>query len=132
MLTQINELVGIPFKDGGRDRNGLDCWGMVILAYKILHNKEIPDFKICAMQHDLVHKKILEQQTDNDWEELQGPEKGCIVAFRLHPIFVSHIGICIDEKTFLHCSERIGGVCIEKLNHSFYNKRIEGFYKWTK
>jgi cell wall-associated NlpC family hydrolase len=36
-------LIGIPWKLGGRDRNGIDCLGLVILAERELFGVTIPD-----------------------------------------------------------------------------------------
>ena len=34
----------IPYKHLGRDRNGIDCWGLPILYYKEILNIELKDW----------------------------------------------------------------------------------------
>ncbi len=38
----FDNFIGLSYLDKGRDRNGLDCWGLVRLVYSELLNIELP------------------------------------------------------------------------------------------
>jgi len=40
--VDYSKLIGVPFKWGGRDLSGLDCWG-IVRAYHALRGVTIPD-----------------------------------------------------------------------------------------
>lgn len=40
-----NQYVGIPYKPGGRDMNGLDCWGLVLLFFREQLAITLPDWE---------------------------------------------------------------------------------------
>ena len=43
-LHWYESYVGLPWKLGGRDHAGLDCWGLIRLAYKEQLGCELPSF----------------------------------------------------------------------------------------
>jgi len=130
MKDSIIDMLGIAFIDGGRDpKRGLDCWGTTIEAYKILNNIVLPDFAIKAYQEELISNQIIKERNSDNWVEVSGPQKGCIVTFKLHPEFVNHVGVCIDDKTFIHARDKTG-VCIESFNHPLWKNKVYGFYRW--
>ena len=44
-LEWINGYVGVPFLENGRDRNGWDCWGLVLAVYREQLGVELPDWQ---------------------------------------------------------------------------------------
>ena len=39
-----NDYVGIPFQKNGSDRNGTDCWRLIVMVYREKLGIELPDF----------------------------------------------------------------------------------------
>lgn len=43
MTRTLTRLIGIPWKIGGRDREGCDCLGLALMAQREFWGREIPD-----------------------------------------------------------------------------------------
>lgn len=117
------DLIGTPFVDGGRDKKGLDCWG---LAKELYHRRgiDLPDFNISAMATDRITGELLANKPL--WRKLQEPELYCIVVIRLicHG-WADHVGIYLGNNKFIH-AYRATGVVIDRLSR--WRSRIIGYY----
>jgi len=125
MINYAN-LLGIPFKGGGRDLDGLDCYGVVLKVYK-LFGIDLPDWGSTLGESEIDRKF---RSISGSWEKIDVPEIPSIVAFWVtNPEYVSHIGVVIDNDKFIHIREKIS-VAVERLSHPVWNIRIVGFYRW--
>ncbi len=97
----INNLIGIPYKLGGRDLHGLDCWGLVLLVYRNM-GIAIPDFWTESLsRQDLVklirgnaHEVAQETNEPRDYDLICDEKKG-------------HIGVFINNRV-LHADRKMG------------------------
>ncbi len=122
-VFRYDDLVGVPYADGGRDRSGYDCWG---LARELFHRQgyELPLYPIDP--HDTEQIDRMTRKTFAGWEKLEKPEAGCLVLLRLSMGgWANHVGICIENRRFIHAYSG-AGVCIDRLSH--WRSRIAGFY----
>jgi len=117
-----NKYLNIPFKAGGRDLTGLDCWGLTRLIYKEEFNIELPSF---AGEYDVDDPKLLHEiiaQHKEGWEKLLSPEPGCVVLFRMFGT-ESHIGVVVNDTQFLHTREKYTSA-VENLQGIEWKNRI--------
>ncbi|WP_196600025.1 C40 family peptidase [Pectinatus frisingensis] len=120
---QYDDLIGIPFKDGGRDKTGLDCWGLAKEIYK-RRGIELPEFNISAMATDRITNALTENKPL--WRKLNKPEPSALVVIKLVcGGWADHVGVCIDNNKFIHAYCRTG-VVIDRL--SKWQSHIAGFY----
>lgn len=130
-ISNLNELTIIPFVDGGRDESGVDCWGCVMLAYKILTGKDLPDFKVGAMNVRKIFAIVNHQDAFGDWVQVDGPSRGVVVVIKNHPEFVNHTGLCIDDKNFIHSMKKMGTV-VDRLSSILWKNRIHAYYRYAR
>lgn len=120
-----SKYLGIPYKENGRDSNGLDCYGLIRMISHEL-GISIPEYATPDEQ------SLIYQMYNSEKElflKLDKPEPNCYVVFSIKPYHI-HIGIMIDENKFIHILEK-RNVAIEELNHWFWKEKIIGFYKWN-
>lgn len=129
MKNWWNDYVGLPYKLHGRDRTGLDCWGLVRLVYKEQQLIELPSF---ASEYSASTPAIAAEaiaRCNEGWEVSETPGEGDVVLFRITGS-AAHVGVLINDSEFLHAREGSDS-CIEKLSSPKWKTRVEGIYKYT-
>lgn len=130
--------VGLPFVDGGRDRSGVDCWGLVRLVYREQLGVDLPDFaEIRAIDWRSVARAIVDAQESIDWiAVLRGQERPFdVVLMRGHsegnrPVsIVNHVGVVAPGGCVLHAEEATDVVC-PPLSSPSVSYRISGVYRF--
>ena len=92
MSELYSKLLGVPYKKGGRDLSGLDCIGLVLLLNKE-NGINMPDY-ITPNEDNMIYQLVMEGK--ELVEKLDEPEPGCIVLFRIRPMYF-HMGIVLDD-----------------------------------
>ena len=108
----IDSWYNVPYKSAGKSKNGVDCSGFVSILCQQVFNKVIGGssasmFKAC----NVVSEKNLEE--------------GDLVFFKINSDKVSHVGVYLKNRRFVHASTH-KGVMINSLDEAYYKKY---FYK---
>lgn len=124
--VKILDLVGVPFKDGGRDINGLDCWGLVREIYKRF-GYDFPVYEISCYDNINVTQEM--ERNREFWIKNYPPNipVPCVVAFKISSPMVNHVGVYLGDNYFIHTRELTGTV-IERIDSPIWRHRIEGYY----
>jgi len=112
LLQSIDEWLGVPYKDAGTTKIGVDCSGLTKAIYKEVYNIDL-----ARRSHDVYLQSVEVSRsslTDGD-----------LIFFKLKYSEVSHVGIYISNGNFVHASSS-SGVIISNLSEKYYT---EGFYK---
>lgn len=94
-MAEIADLIGIPYKDNGRDITGMDCYGLAIAAaarYGYRLNDVIYD------NHDIELSAALRPTLNVT--PTDKPAAGVIIEMETGNEL--HIGVCINATEFIH------------------------------
>ena len=122
-----DKYIGLPYKDNGRDIDGIDCWGLVRLYYKQELNIDLPSY---TDEYDGPYDTNVTRAIGlykDSWNKTNTPSVGDVVLFNIYGE-PAHVGVYIGNNKFIHSRENKDSV-IESLNSVKWNKRLEGIYK---
>lgn len=129
IMSVLNAYIGLPSKDRGRDRNGIDCWGLARLVYKECLGIELPDLAnvyIAAGDRPTVRAAVASQR--EDWTPVLAGKPFDLVLIRQAPW---HVGVVVRHGLMLHIPEN-GESCIEPYLSGRWGDRVEGVYRHHK
>lgn len=105
----IDEWMGVPYKYGGKDKNGIDCSGFTGLLYREVYNKNIsgPTSTLIDLTNIINESELKE---------------GDMVFFHIEKKGkVSHVGVYLQNNKFVHATTK-KGVMINDLNENYYKQ----------
>lgn len=109
LYSFINEWMGVPYRFGGMDKQGVDCSGLVFLLQLQVYDQQVQ--RTCAMQVNNIKRKYEEELKEGD-----------LVFFDFDGKQFSHVGVYLQNGYFVHASTR-KGVMIARLHDN-------GIYKY--
>lgn len=122
--------VGIPYRAGGRDRDGVDCWGLVRMVYAERLGIDLPTYgEIAATDYRSIARQIAGDQTLGPWQPVTEPRAYDVVVMRHgSSLVLCHVGVMIDADRVLHI-ERRKGACIESVADPLIAPRIASYWR---
>lgn len=123
--------IGLPFLDHGRDRAGLDCWGLVRLAVGEQFNISLPAFLgEYKTSIDTASIAALVEREALLWMPVRPSEErlGDVIVLRLkgQPV---HVGLVLGDMQMLHVEQGVDSA-IEKYSSPRWKDRIYRFYRY--
>lgn len=124
----MDHLVGIPWRDRGRDRDGCDCWGLVRLAYADGLGVDLPSYADdYADTNDRAALNALFAGERAPWRTVTaGADRPFdLVLMRERPW---HVGLVVRRGLMLHMPEGQSSV-VEPYTTGRHARRVEGIYR---
>ena len=136
MIPQwVNEYIGLTFKEHGRDREGVDCWGLVRLVLADQFGRYLPSYaEGYGSTEDAKDIGRLVRGEMAPWCQLEiGEERpGDVVLMRMmnQPM---HVGVVVagqsDGSWMLHIEDGIDA-CLETYDGAKWRRRVLGIYRY--
>lgn len=123
--------IGLPFIDHGRDRSGLDCWGLVRLVMAEQFGFALPSYAHEYQRTTQVEKiSDLIARESARWKIMPAGSEMCgdvaVLRVRGKPM---HVGLVMGDQQMLHIELGINSV-LERYSNARWAERIAGFYRY--
>lgn len=122
--------IGLEFKLDGRDRSGIDCYGLVCLVYKEQHGIELNQFTGIFIDHTpktiLKIADVMTKDRDN-WISANNIEEFDMVQLRTGR-HAFHVGVAVNNTSFIHVEDGISCV-LERFDSPLWKNRVEWIYR---
>lgn len=128
----VDVAISTPFKIGGRDFDGWDCWGLVYCFYLHVFGVNVGSFSSEydeKVTYDEL-SKLIDVEKERWIRAIGNPEIGDVSLYRVGK-FRTHVGVVLPERKLLHCEARIGTV-IEPLTTPIWHERHEAYYRFSR
>lgn len=127
VTLDYRDLLGKDFQYGARGPDAYDCYGLMIECRRRVGKYMPEDYLSFEDLHER-HLAIMEAARTR-FVELCQPQPHCLVTFKIHPRFTTHIGMVLEDGTrFIHIL-RMMRVGVERLDSPVWLTRITGFWE---
>lgn len=129
-MNFANQYVGLQFKNRGRTKEGVDCWGLVRLVYDEQFSIQLPSYEDeYESSYNVKETGDAITEHSKEWSPIEkGTEReGDVIVIRLAG-FPTHVGIIVEKGKMLHIIEGTDAT-IESYERRLWQKRIVGFFR---
>lgn len=130
MYEWAKNYVGIPFVSGGRDRTGVDCYGLVRLILTHEYGFDLPvllgDYTN-ALNIAETKRLFLLNVPILCGERLESPEEKAVALMKMNGR-LCHIGLYAGDGYIIHCRHKVG-VVLERISSPALAACVEGWYR---
>lgn len=126
--------VGIPFREGGRDREALDCWGLVRLVFAERFAVLLPDYADITSQDTRRVARAMAGACDaGPWRSVTEPQAGDVLMMTAAPgaRLPLHVGVMTDAAHVLHTFPGQNS-CVLPIRHHMIAPLVLGWQRHAK
>lgn len=121
----VGRSIGLRFRPHGRTADGCDCFGLVLMAYRQVLGRELPDYggDYPRFRDHARLNEVVDNACMHDWRKVDTPQPmdAAVIYRQGRPI---HIGLYIGNGQILHVEHGI-----EAAVQPATDFRIEGYYR---
>ncbi len=123
---KLADLVGIPWRVGGRGLDGVDCVGLAILAQATLCGRNMSFSAEYDERSQYDRSSLIRDEVERLFRPAEAPEEGAVVLFFFESCW--HVATFVDGTRFLHIFE--GRTSRISRMTSAYRRYVKGVYVW--
>lgn len=116
--------VGLPYLAGGRDRGGIDCWGLVRIVYAEQLGIDLPAYDTIAAGDRPRVRAATAQEAASGWAKAVVAQPFDVLTFDRG----AHVGIALDRTRMLH-AEKGRDACVERWSQPTWLGRLHGIWR---
>jgi len=131
-MLWVNQYIGVPFRDHGRDPSGWDCWGLVCWCLRHHFGLSVPSFDDeyeSALQPSSVRRVISKHKPEWGKVELGDERPGDVLLLRMDGVPI-HVGLCIGKPLVLHVLPGPNTI-VEEYTEPQHKVRVLGVYRYA-
>lgn len=129
LINFVDTMIGIPYKINGREKDGMDCFGVVLYFFKHYLGidlcpslKEVPEEWYHNPEYEEYKIKLLVE----NGEMIKEPEMFCVVLMSPSPDDkIDHIGVFIGDDLVLNTGKNKAKT--NRLSRLIQARRVRGF-----
>lgn len=129
-MSWASDYVGLPQRDHGRDRHGVDCWGLVRLVYRDTLAIDLPSYAAHysdPQEHAEVARIVNAAEARGPWRPVDQVLPFDLLLFRMGR-HRSHIGVALDSGRMLHV-QGTDGSKVERFRDGRWQHRFTGAFR---
>lgn len=126
-MIDVSDLIGIKYKPHGRDKEGFDCYGLVLEVEKRAGNS-FPDFDYDDYTDEYILEKFHEVVSSGKVRKIDTIVEGAVVIFENFRGMKNHVGVYLEDGYFIHC-DRHG---VRQCRIDEWKDQLAGVYVWLK
>lgn len=132
MSEWVSSYIGVPFVPRGRDRSGLDCWGLVRLVYSEQLGVTLRDLDgyVTSRERNAIDGLVNLEASNGLWTKVSLTESRAfdVAVFRLRNL-QCHLGVLLDRRTMLHATEGKLSACERIFEGTEWATRLHSIYR---
>lgn len=125
-MNWTDDYINLKFKPDGRDRNGVDCYGLLYLVYKEQLNIELEKYEGIFIDESIscLKKvaKVMKEEREK-WVLVNSPKLYDMIMLRTG-LYTWHVGLVLDKRYMLHIMRGIES-CIEDYTSILWKNRVD-------
>jgi len=128
----LDQYVGLPYLDHGRDRKGVDCWGLLRLIYAEQANITLPSYSYDSAEDREAAARII-AGNEEPWFEIPECDVLPLDAVLMTRAGVEcHVGVIVRRGYVLHIGLDFGDSIVEPYTTLRLKRRVTRFIRHEK